>query len=72
MWDRYDRMERIYKKNIKKYELAEEYDEQIKKLLVEAFPGCENDHLEGGTHLPDHITGMTIMKTLMDRSKLSK
>ena len=72
LWDRFDRMERMYKKNIKKYELAEEYDEQIKKLLTEAFPGCENDHLEGGTHLPDHITGVTIMNSLMERSKLSE
>ena len=71
-WDRFDRVERLYKKNVKRYELAEEYDEQIKKLLIVAFPGCENYHLEGGTHLPDHITGNTILKTLIERSKLSE
>ena len=72
LWDRYDRMERLYKKNVRRYELAEDYDKQIKKLLIEAFPGCENYHLEGGTHLPDHITGETILTTLMDRAKLSE
>ena len=72
LWDRFERMELLYKKNIKRYELAEDYDKQIKDLLIEAFPGCENHHLEGGTHLPDHITGKRILEDLSDRSKLSE
>ena len=72
LWDRFERMELIYKRNVKRYELAQEYDKQIKKLLIEAFPGCENYHLEGGTHLLKHITGKTILQTLMERAKLSE
>ena len=71
-WERYKRRELLYKKNIKKYELAEEYDKQIKDLFVTTFPGCANNLLEGGTHLPDHITGKQILEELTTRSKLSE
>ena len=72
LWDRFDRMYLSYKRNVKRYELAQEYDKQIKKLLIEAFPGCENYHLQGGTHLPKHVTGNTILQKLIDRAKLSE
>lgn len=72
MWDRYDRREQLYKKNIKKYELSEEYDKQMKDLLIEAFPGCANARMEGGMHLPDHITSSQLLTDLITISEISE
>ena len=71
-WDRYDHKEKRYRSNVIKYELAEAYDKQLKDLLMSTFPGCANDLLDGGTHLPDSVTGQEIMKILITNSKFSE
>jgi hypothetical protein len=72
MWDRYDRQERLYKKNIERYELAEEYDKQMKDLIIETFPGSANARMEGGMHLPDHVTSKQLLTDIITRSEISE
>ena len=43
LWERFECQELLYKKNVKRYELTEDYNKQIKDLLVLTFPGCANN-----------------------------